>query len=752
MIRFDRLSAPPDILATRGEDAFDRAYNFYRDPLEKRIQRRWSFDQLWLEAPVTEALLRVFHHKCAFCEIPLVDSPNFEHFRPYGGALNQDGTHDPDHYWWLAYQWHNLYPICERCKFNKANKFPVTRRRPPITTINYELFRHHLESEEYYREMKRERALLLDPCLDTPDDALLFLDDGTVVGIDGQERGQATIDIFGLNRDESVKDRAQAIIELRRSLDQILRRQATKASSHQVYFYSQMQNALSLEAPYLAAKRQFLARWLQEHPQAADEPEIISLVTPIANQVHQKKRTITVEQSAIKKSQYIEKKIKIETEKERIDIGKARYIRRIEIRNFRAITKLELDFPPPASGYIPWMVLLGENGVGKSSVLKAAAMALMDEDSLAGLSVESTEIMRIGATHGWVKVYISGYEYPFELHFRKGDRRFYKYDPAPGTTPSVPPNRLLMWVFGYGGTRLLPIGDYLAPETLKLAQVHNLFNPFIPLKDAREWLTGLAGKKGRLTFGNSARAIKTLLQSEDDDDFKRRNGRVYYKPADSKRMIPLESLSDGYQSTIALAVDIMSTTLKTWNTAEDSEGIVLLDEIDVHLHPGWKMQIINALRATFPRMQFLITTHDPLCLLGTRSGEVHVLTRSPEDERIIPTQVDLPPGITPDQLLTGYWFGLPSVYDSETRGLLDQHRQMLRQGTPQDDSARLSLEASLRQRLGTFNETSVDRLAQSVASQIIAEEARPLSPEKRKALRDTLLEMVKQKREASQGS
>src|SRR5262249_16879848 len=130
---------------------------------------------------------------------------------------------------------------------------------------------------------------------------------------------------------------------------------------------------------------------------------------------------------------------------------------------------------------------------------------------------------------------------------------------------------------------------------------------------------------------------------------------------DGQAPIPLEALSDGYQSIIGVAADIIEIMLRHWSDIKDSEGIVLLDDLDVHVHPSWKAEIVGLLRATFPRVQFVITTHDPLCLLGTRQGEVHVLRRQPGTESVTIDQVDVPPGLTADQVLTGSWFGLTST-------------------------------------------------------------------------------------------
>jgi hypothetical protein len=53
-------------------------------------------------------------------------------------------------------------------------------------------------------------------------------------------------------------------------------------------------------------------------------------------------------------------------------------------------------------------------------------------------------------------------------------------------------------------------------------------------------------------------------------------------------------------------------------------GVVLIDEIDAHLHPRWQMQVVTTLRTLFPRMTFVATTHNPLALVGARDGEGRV--------------------------------------------------------------------------------------------------------------------------------
>jgi hypothetical protein len=60
-------------------------------------------------------VVAVFHNKCAYCESILLHEKSvpFDHFRPINDAVGADGDLLPDGYWWLAYEWQNLYAVCE---------------------------------------------------------------------------------------------------------------------------------------------------------------------------------------------------------------------------------------------------------------------------------------------------------------------------------------------------------------------------------------------------------------------------------------------------------------------------------------------------------------------------------------------------------------------------------------------------------------------------------------------------------------
>jgi len=84
--------------------------------------------------------------------------------------------------------------------------------------------------------------------------------------------------------------------------------------------------------------------------------------------------------------------------------------------------------------------------------------------------------------------------------------------------------------------------------------------------------------------------------------------------------LPLKALGDGYKATFAWVADLMGWAIFLEHDVPSSDninGIVLIDEIDQHLHPVWQRRIVKRLYKHFPNIQFIATTHSPIVALGT---------------------------------------------------------------------------------------------------------------------------------------
>lgn len=130
--------------------------------------------------------------------------------------------------------------------------------------------------------------------------------------------------------------------------------------------------------------------------------------------------------------------------------------------------------------------------------------------------------------------------------------------------------------------------------------------------------------------------------------------------------IPAVALSHGYQSTIAWIADLIGHFVLERGgdlSPEALEGIVLIDEIDLYLHPTWQVVLVRALRATFPRLQFIATTHSPLILASLMPEEVVRLGFDAFGNVVRIVEEEDPRLMTGSEILRSY-FGLPSAFPS----------------------------------------------------------------------------------------
>ena len=124
---------------------------------------------------------------------------------------------------------------------------------------------------------------------------------------------------------------------------------------------------------------------------------------------------------------------------------------------------------------------------------------------------------------------------------------------------------------------------------------------------------------------------KGLLNVEIDYDAELEDVEIQQTFADGKsEILPLYCLSDGAKSMLAIASDI-AYRMAVLNphllgkVTEETDGVVLIDEIDMHLHPSWQRKVIDSLHKTFPKVQFILTTHSPTVLTDVPKENIRIL-------------------------------------------------------------------------------------------------------------------------------
>lgn len=143
------------------------------------------------------------------------------------------------------------------------------------------------------------------------------------------------------------------------------------------------------------------------------------------------------------------------------------------------------------------------------------------------------------------------------------------------------------------------------------------------------------------------------------------------------KTLRLEQFSDGYKIIIAMVADIASRMAEGNPDMDEplmTSGIVLIDEVDLHLHPKWQRTILKDLHRVFPNVQFIVTTHSPIILLGAADiAQIVLLDGSHiiDDTNLDISRYDV------SQILLTQLFGLESVYSPKYDEMFKRHEDLL---------------------------------------------------------------------------
>lgn len=151
------------------------------------------------------------------------------------------------------------------------------------------------------------------------------------------------------------------------------------------------------------------------------------------------------------------------------------------------------------------------------------------------------------------------------------------------------------------------------------------------------------------------------------------------------RQLRIEQMSDGYKIVTAMVADIASRMAEANPDMENplmSNGIVLIDEIDLHLHPKWQRTIIGSLSKTFPNIQFIVSTHSPVILSGAMdTAQVIVLG----EDGIVDADAKGYETYDISQLLLSELFGLQSSRSPQWDNILSEQKSLLEKNNRTSD-------------------------------------------------------------------
>lgn len=455
------------------------------------------------------------------------------------------------------------------------------------------------------------------------------------------------------------------------------------------------------------------------------------------------------------------------------------YLTSFTARSIKCFAEVSLDFPTgEGESHAGWNVILGANATGKTTLLQAIAAALVGPSPAMRL-VSAGSWVRRGAPYGELVAELmrgaadvaegQRRKIPYRASFAVVGDQPAEIDGVEYTAPQIvlrgkpkdSEHRGLLkgpyavskagWlVCAYGAFRRFTGGaeDDLSYEPGRVGRVASLFRESVALKRDLDWLPRLYARSLDKHAPDAAQAVReyeTIRKLLDqllpapvriaDVDTQ----RVYFSAPGAARVDLLE-LSDGYRSFLALVMDLLrqigdvfgevtSHVVKADDGAlsVQADGVVLIDEVDLHLHPTWQREIGPSLQRVFPRLQFIVSSHSPFIAQAAMRDGLFVLRGGGRDAPVgVIRPAPLVSGWTAEQILLSPLFGLTDTRDPETEALLKEHAALRGKAKFEkldaEDRARLvAIERALAERLTAPSELrkeDVDAAAKIAADKV----------------------------------
>jgi predicted ATPase len=340
-------------------------------------------------------------------------------------------------------------------------------------------------------------------------------------------------------------------------------------------------------------------------------------------------------------------------------------------------------------------LLLGDNGSGKSTMLRAIAASAFGP--AAKDLLRDSSLVRSGETKARISARLRLHEQdraPGQVIdsaidiTRVGERLNVQsaprdpqqtWDPDQLWEPVNESKNDAFFIVGYGATRRVErldsydSGARARSRASRDLRVQSLFEDSFSLIPLGSWLPGVQSRNpGRYTQVNHLlNALLAPGQYRFTGEQDKAGDYLFYR---GQMPIPFQSLSDGYRAFIGWVADLLHHVCfgcPSGKKLVENRGIVLVDEIDLHLHPKWQMQVIRTVARALPKMQFIFTSHSPLVAGSLEWMNILTLKVGNKTNRTVAKRLRQSiHGLDADQILLTDFFGLKSTM------ALAKHRQL----------------------------------------------------------------------------
>jgi len=401
------------------------------------------------------------------------------------------------------------------------------------------------------------------------------------------------------------------------------------------------------------------------------------------------------------------------------------YIKNLSVENFKSFkgfkdlkflypkiekTHLKRDFDVDDVRYPNINVVLGNNSTGKTAFLKAIALSTLGP-GIKQLNIDPFMLVRRAPNEdhnsGFLEAYFESNEQDkvhygrvesaIRVEIDKGskDKIEWIHPHTKGWHPVFDDDPAAMFMVGYGASRTVELPEKFNPdhrrsgELIRINKVRSLFEETYQLIPLDAWLPEMRTDNP----GRYKQFVNLLARITGDGHFKftgeMEDNQYIFEREGS--FIPFKALSDGYRAFLGWVGDLLfhiEQSCPSGKKLVDNEGIVLIDEIDLHLHPAWQMKILPLLAEALPNIQFFVTTHSPL-VVGSIEWQNIIYLNTGEEKGSFPVRDKRNTyGLDTDQILVSDLFGLKSTRHDD---VADRLRILSFKASTGDSAARKEL-------------------------------------------------------------
>lgn len=314
-------------------------------------------------------------------------------------------------------------------------------------------------------------------------------------------------------------------------------------------------------------------------------------------------------------------------------------LREVRIQNYLGIKSIELSVIPEKQNCI---ILTGENGFGKTSILKGIVAGLIGP-------IDGNRVLAKVGIDEKTGIQVSYY-----------DNKKKEVIPNDIRENVNPIDNLV----AYGANR----GNLFINEEEQKTRSYHLFNVDGAFMDIEQALIDWNGRPGDyISFYYKVRAILLEFLAPHVVDIRvnleEQKPFIEYQEENKEVYIRRNALATGFKAVLGLVGDMIIRLSKNApQNLKTLSGIVIIDEFDIHLHPKWQREVLIKLTSLFPRIQFILSTHSPIPLLGAPANTTIIKVDKDKENGITAEVLDIDfANLLPNAILTSPIFNFKEL-------------------------------------------------------------------------------------------